>query len=78
MFNLSTWVVEIPPRSLLCSINGVDVVDSWTPDSSVKKQKPKVTTLDDLGVKIETDNLTQDQICPIYFLPVLPTEVEQI
>ena len=60
--NLSTRVIEIPPRSLLCSINGVDVVDSWTPDSSVKKQEPKVTKLEDLGVKVETDNLTQDQV----------------
>ena len=60
--NLSTQVIEIPPRSLLCSINGVDVVDSWTPDSSVKKQEPKVTKLEDLGMKVETDNLTQDQV----------------
>ena len=60
--NLSTQVIEIPPRSLLCSINGVDVVDSWTPDSSVKKQEPKVTKLEDLGVKVGTDKLTQDQV----------------
>ena len=60
--NLSTQVIEIPPRSLLCSINGVDVVDSWTPDSSVKKQEPKGTKLEDLGVKVETDKLTQDQV----------------
>ena len=52
--NLSTRVIEIPPRSLLCSINGVD--------SSVKKQEPKVTKLEDLGVKVETNNLTQDQV----------------
>ena len=55
--NLSTQVIEIPPRSLLCSINGVDVVDSWTPDSSVKKQEPKVTKLDNLSVKVETEIL---------------------
>ena len=57
MCNLSTRVIEIPPRSLLCSINGVDVVDSWTPDSSVKKQEPKVTKLEDLGVRVETEIL---------------------
>ena len=34
----------------------------WTPDSSVKKQEPKVTKLEDLGLKVETDKLTQDQV----------------
>lgn len=32
--NLSARVIEIPPKSHLCSLNGVKVVDSWTPDSS--------------------------------------------
>ena len=28
----------------------------------MKKQESNVTTLDDLGMKVETDNLTQDQV----------------
>ena len=31
--NLSARVVEIPPKSLLCSLNSVNVVDYCTPDS---------------------------------------------
>ena len=38
------------------------VVDSWTPDSSVKKeQKSTTTSLAELGVKIDSENLTPDQ-----------------
>ena len=57
-----TLVIEIPPWSLFSSTNCVDVVDPWTPDYLLKKQKPKVTNSEDLGVKVETDNLTQDQV----------------
>ena len=60
--NLSARTIEIPPRSLLCSLNSVDVVDSWTPGSSQKKQEPTSYSLTDLGVEIDPDNLTPDQI----------------
>ena len=81
--NLSTRVVEILPKSILYTLSSVNVVDSWTPDSS-QKQKQKLTTksLEDLGNKIESDNLTPDQLCRAkqvlgnwsdIFLPVLPT-----
>lgn len=32
--NLSVRAVEIPPKSLLCSLSSVSVVDSWTPGST--------------------------------------------
>ena len=32
-------VTEIPPKPLLCSLNGVNVVDSWTPDLSQTLKK---------------------------------------
>ena len=34
--NLSAHALEIPPKSLLGTLNSVKVVDSWTPDSSQK------------------------------------------
>ena len=34
--NLSARAIEIPPKSLLWSLNSVSVVDSWTPASSQK------------------------------------------
>ena len=61
--NLSARFIEIPPRSLLCSLSSVDVMDSWTPDSSQKKPEPKTSnSLNELGVKIDTDNLTPEQV----------------
>ena len=61
--NLYARVVEIPPKSLLCSLNSVNVVDSWTPDSSQKQdQKSTSTSIEDLGIKIEGENLTEDQL----------------
>ena len=61
--NLSVRVVEIPPKSLLCSLNSVNEVDSWTPDSSQKQdQKPTSASIEDLGIKIEGENLTEDQL----------------
>ena len=42
--NLSARVVEIPPRSLLCLLSSVKVVDSWTSYSSVKKEQKSTTT----------------------------------
>ena len=61
--NLSAKVVEIPPKSLLCSLNSVNVVDSLTPDSSQKQdQKSTSTSIEDLGIKIEGENLTKGQL----------------
>ena len=34
--NLSAHAINIPPKSLLCSLNSVSVVDSWTPASKQK------------------------------------------
>ena len=42
--NLSAHVIEIPPRSLLCSLSEVTVVDSWTPDLQQKQDvKPSAS-----------------------------------
>ena len=41
--NLSAHVIEIPQNYLLCSLNSVSVVDSWTPDLS-QKQENKPTS----------------------------------
>ena len=61
--NLSARVVEIPPKSLLCSLNSVSVVDSWTPDSSQKQEQNSTSSsLEDLGIKIDSENLTEDQL----------------
>ena len=60
--NLSARVIEIPPKSLLCSLNGVKVVDSWTPDSSQEQETTsESTSFEDLGVNVDTKNLSDDQ-----------------
>ena len=59
--NLSAHVIEIPPKSLLCSLTGVDVVDSWTPDPSRVKEQNSMQSQKDLGIQIEKDNLSSEQ-----------------
>ena len=61
--NLSAHPVHIPPRSLLCSLTSVSVVDSWTLDLSHKQEsKSNVSSLEDLGVQIDTDNLSPEEL----------------
>ena len=59
--NLSACAIEIPPRSLLCALTDVSVVDTWTPDLSQKKES-KSTASTDLDVDIDEDSLTPDQV----------------
>ena len=51
VYNLSANAVEIPQKSLLCTLNSVEVVDSWTPDTSHKsdKESDDNVDLDQLG-----------------------------
>ena len=61
--NLSARAIDIPPRSLLCSLNSVSVLDAWTPEPSQKSgNMSSVKTLEELGVSIDTDNLSADQL----------------
>ena len=60
--NLSARVIEIPPKSLLCSLNSAKVIDSWTPaPSQESKTDNESVSLEDLGVNIDTSNLSGDQ-----------------
>ena len=60
---MSTRPVQISPRSLICSLTSVSVVDSWTPDLSRKQEtKSNVSSLEDLGVQIGIDNLTPEEL----------------
>ena len=62
--NLSASVIEIPSRSLLCSLNEVSVVDSWTPDLP-QKQEAMSPSSDQLDFKIDKENLTSDQLTQV-------------
>ena len=56
VYNLSTRVIEVPPKSLLCSLSSVKIIDPWTPDSSQKKAESTTTSsLEDMGVKIDSN-----------------------
>ncbi|MCG8033830.1 MAG: DDE-type integrase/transposase/recombinase [Candidatus Thiodiazotropha taylori] len=65
--NLSARAISIPPKSLLCSLNSVSVVDSWTPASSSQNSDSKLseTIIDDLGVSIDKDNLSEEQLTKV-------------
>lgn len=59
---VSAAIVHVPPRSLLCALHEVKVIDTWNPDSSesgiCSKSKK---SLQDLDIKISEDNLTASQ-----------------
>ncbi|KAK3088701.1 hypothetical protein FSP39_022540 [Pinctada imbricata] len=62
--NLSAHVVHIPPKSKICNLQSVSVVDSWTPDpskSSEPESKRSRDVLEELGVSFETTKLTEEQ-----------------
>ena len=66
MCSLSAPVIEIPPRSLLCSLSSVSVVDIWTPDPSKKESDTsKDISLEELGVSIDADNLSAEQLLKV-------------
>lgn len=58
--NLSAKVIEIPPKSILCSLSSVNVVDAWTPDSSQKQEKSSVN-IPNLSDQIDKQNLSSDE-----------------
>lgn len=60
--NISASIVHVPPRSLLCALHEVKVIDTWNPDSSelgISSKSKK--SLQDLDIKISEDNLTAAQ-----------------
>ena len=59
--NISAHTIEIPPRSLICSLTDVNVVDTWTPDLSQKQDSQSMSSID-LDVQIDGDNLTPEQL----------------
>ena len=60
--NLSAHTIEIPPKSILCSLNSVSVIDSWTPDLTQKPgNKSSFSTLEDLGISVDKNNLSHEQ-----------------
>lgn len=63
--NLSAHTVRIPPHSLLCSLNKVEVVDHWNPQPTDEKQSATDdpdNSNTDLGWKINTESLTPEQL----------------
>ncbi|KAL5007068.1 hypothetical protein ScPMuIL_015874, partial [Solemya velum] len=63
--NMSAQAIRIPPRSSLCLLNEVQVVDSWHPEPSkpsVAGESTRCKSLEDMGVKINTNSLTPDQL----------------
>ena len=64
--NLSACAIDIPPRSFLCTLNSVSVLDAWTPEPSQKSgNMSSIKTYEELGVSIDTDNLSADQLLKV-------------
>lgn len=64
--NISASSVKIPPRTNICNVSQVKVVDNWNPQQAesklVKKQDSTTKALTDLGVKINTDKLSKEEV----------------
>ena len=60
--NISASVVQIPPKSLICSVHGVKMVDSWNPESSGQGKKKSEKSLQELDIKMCEENLTSEQV----------------
>lgn len=59
--NLSSHPVKILPNSVVCVLN-VKVVDSWNPEPPQTMEVSRTTILVDLGVSINSENLTPEQL----------------
>lgn len=63
--NLSTESITISPKSPLCNLTDVKVMDRWSPEPSSKDTESSKTEgewWDKLGVSINRDNLTPEQL----------------
>ena len=57
--NLSATAIEIKPRSMICSLSEVKVVDSWSPDLPDTRSDEKVQG-HGLDVKVNVDGFSSD------------------
>ena len=60
--NLSTSTIKVPPRSIVCSLSEVKVVDSWSPEPEAKTFEGPHDTSNGLGVKVNSENLSQEEL----------------
>ncbi len=62
--NLSAHAVRIPPRSQICALKEVDVVDTWPPQQTTTSNVNEDNThknMEELGIDINYDSLTPEQ-----------------
>lgn len=62
--NLSAHVVHIPPKSKICNLQSVSVVDSWIPDPSKNSESESRKTcnvFEELGISFDETKLTDEQ-----------------
>lgn len=64
--NMSAKVIKIQPNSVFCLLSEVKVVDSWKPDMSTPKSdtftnNESFQKLQDLGIKVNRENLSDEQ-----------------
>ena len=62
--NISASAVKIFPRTNICQVSQVQVVDSWNPRSlAIRKKEPTLTAF---GVKVNTDKLSEQETKETY------------
>ena len=59
--NLSATAVKIPPKSFICSVNEVRVLDGWSPEKSSVCESDITNTTHGLDVKVNSEGFSEDQ-----------------
>lgn len=64
--NISASAIKILPKTNLCQVSQVRVMDTWNPETPTTDKTKDHKPLTDLGVKVNTDNLSTEQCKEVY------------
>lgn len=64
--NISASAIKILPKTNLCRVSQVRVMDTWNPETPTTDKTKDHKPLTDLGVKVNTDNLSTEQCKEVY------------
>uniref|UniRef100_A0A8W8L6X5 Uncharacterized protein n=1 Tax=Magallana gigas TaxID=29159 RepID=A0A8W8L6X5_MAGGI len=64
--NISASAIKILPKTNLCQVSQVRVMDTWNPETPTTDKTKDEKPLTDLGVKVNTDNLSTEHSKEVY------------
>lgn len=64
--NISASAIKILSKTNLCQVSQIRVMDTWNPETPTTDKTKDHKPLTDLGVKVNTDNLSTEQCKEVY------------